>query len=458
MSKYLISILICFLSLAVFAQNAVHEFKLANGLKLLVKEDHRAPIAITQVWYKVGSSYEPVGITGISHALEHMMFRGSQNYSAAKFLETIAENGGQQNAMTDYDFTAYHELMAADKLPISFKLEADRMRYLLLNEADFVKEIQVVMEERRMRTDDDPQALTNERFLAAAHISNSYHHPVIGWMSDLQNMKIDDLKNWYKTWYAPNNAIVVVVGDVNPQHVYQLAQTYFGVLPSSALPVIKPQAELKNLGTKLINIAAPAKLPFLIMGYNTPVVKTAAEKWQPYALEVLADILGSGDSSRLQKNLVRGKQIAAQINVDYSPYSRLDNVLTINAIPANDHTIPELQTAIEKEIQHIQTTPVTTAELDRVKAQVIANKVFQEDDISFQAYEIGSLEVIGLPWQELDRGMEMIKNVTSAQVQTVAKEFLTPDNLTIAILKPLPITAKQMQQQSLPNTRGSYVH
>lgn len=457
MKKYFFFILI-FLCAFAHAANVVHEYKLPNGLKLLVKEDHRTPIAITQVWYKVGSSYEPPGITGISHALEHMMFRGSKNYSATQFLQTIAENGAQQNAMTDYDYTTYYELMGADKLPISFKLEADRMRNLLLNEQDFAKEIQVVMEERRMRTDDDPQALTNERFLAAAHIANSYHHPVIGWMTDLVNMNVNDLRRWYQTWYAPNNAIVVVVGDVKPDQVYELAKKYFGPLQPAQLPVVKPQSELKSLGTRIVNVAAPAKLPFLIMGYNTPSVKTATEKWQPYALEVLADILGGGDSSRLQKNLVRGKQLASNINVDYGAYSRLDDLLTINAVPAAGHSITDLRDAIEKEIYSLQNTPVSNAELERVKAQIVANKVYQEDDIAYQANEIGRLEVIGLPWQEIDRGMEMLKNVTAAQVQAVTKQYLTPENLTIGILKPLPMSEKQQQKQSLPNTRGTYVH
>ncbi|MGB6976911.1 MAG: pitrilysin family protein, partial [Gammaproteobacteria bacterium] len=268
----------------------VHEYQLKNGLKLLVKEDHRAPVAVSQVWYKVGSSYEPRGITGISHALEHMMFRGSEHYGPGEFSRIIADIGGEQNASTSYDYTNYYELLSADKLPIAFQLEADRMRHLLLREQDFKNEIQVVMEERRMRTDDNPQALTFERFMAAAHVANPYHHPTVGWMSDLQNMRVEDLRAWYQKWYAPNNAIVIVVGDVEPEKIHQLAEKYFGELKPVQLPPLKPSPEINTPGKRVITVAAPAKLPWLVMGYNTPVLKTNQHPSDIYALLVLAGI------------------------------------------------------------------------------------------------------------------------------------------------------------------------
>lgn len=421
----------------------VHEYQLKNGLKLIVKEDHRAPVAITEVWYKVGSSYETNGTTGISHALEHMMFRGSKKYSASEFLRTIAENGGQQNAFTSRDFTGYYELMSADKLPISFKLEADRMRNLLLQEKDFSKEIQVVMEERRMRTNDDPQALTYERFLAALHVSNPYHHPVIGWMDDLQHMTVHDLKNWYQTWYAPNNALVVVVGDVNPARVYQLAQQYFGPLPASPVPVLKPRKEIIPLGMRTVVVEAPAKLPWLAMGYNTPVLKTDPEKWEPYALTVLSGILTGGDSARLPTDLVRGKQIVTDINASYSPFSLTDSAFVIQATPAAGHSVEEVRQAILDEIKRLQDQPVTAEELKRIKAQIIAAKVYQEDSISYQAEEIGSLESVGLSWREADNMIKQVEAITPEQVQAVARKYLIPEHLTIGTLKPLPILGNQ---------------
>lgn len=439
--KNLLPLIACLWALTGSAAPA-QEFKLPNGLKLIVKEDHRASVVMSQVWYKVGSSYESDGITGISHALEHMMFRGSKNYGPNQFIQIIGENGGEQNAFTAYDFTAYHEMLSADKLAIAFKLEADRMRNLSLKAEDFAKEIQVVMEERRLRIEDDPQQLTVERFLAAANVSNPYHHPIIGWMDDLQHMTIDDLRQWYQNWYGPNNAVVVVVGDVKPEVVYQLAQEYFGKLPMIKLPTLKPQKEIKPLGKRTLIVKAPAKTPWLIMGYNTPVLNTAEQRWEPYALYVLTAILDGGESARLESNLVRGKQIVSEVDVGYNPYDRIDNVLILEATPADGHTVKEVREALQAEIKRLQTEPVTPAELARVKAQIIANKVYQKDSIEYQAYEIGSLESVGISWQEADQAIKAIEQITPEQVQAVAKKYLTDERLTVAVLQPLPITGK----------------
>lgn len=441
---------------ALAADGDVHEYQLKNGLKVIVKEDHRAPVAIAEVWYKVGSSYEIQGVTGISHALEHMMFRGSKNYSSEKMTQIIAENGIQQNAFTYFDYTGYYEMAGKNKLPIIFQLEADRMRDLSLRGQDFSKEIQIVMEERRMRTDDNPQQLTFERFLAAANTATPYHHPVIGWMSDLQNMTIDDLRQWYNKWYAPNNAILVVVGDVNPADIYQLAEKYFANFQPSDLPKLKPQPEIKSLGLRTVEVKVPAKLPYLAMGYNVPAARTATLKWEPYALSVLKGVLAGGDSSRLQQDLVRGKQLASEINVDYQPYFRLDNLLYIEAIPTPGHTTQQLKDAILDEITQLQNKPVTLAELERTKAQIIANHVYIMDSIANQANQIGMLESVGLSWHEADNFITQIKAITPEQVQAVTKKYLTPDNLTIAILKPLPME----KGQKVPTDLGgaSYVH
>lgn len=451
--KNLIRLILLFFivfSAELLADNSkVHEFQLKNGLKIIVKEDHRAPVVISEVWYKVGSSYEPEGITGISHALEHMMFRGSKNYSVDKMTQMVAENGLEQNAFTSFDYTAYYEMARKDKLPLLFQFEADRMRNLSLRAEDFAKEIQIVMEERRMRTDDNPQQQTMERFQAAANIATSYHHPVIGWMNNLQNMSVDDLRAWYNKWYAPNNATLVVVGDIKPQEVYQLAEKYFGGLNPSTLPTLKSQAEIKPLGTKTVTVELPAKLPMIAMGYNVPAVTTAQIKWEPYALSVLKGILNVGDSARLQKDIVRGKQLASNIDVDYQPYFRLDNLFYFNATPAPGHTVDEVKDAILDEIKQLQAQPVTAAELERVKAQVVANRVYLLDSIDNQANQLGALESVGLPWQEADNFITQVKTITPQQVQAVAQKYLTPNRLTIAILKPLPLHKGQQVPTSM---------
>ena len=247
-----------------YADYNVYEKTLKNGLKVIVKEDHRAPIMVSQVWYKVGSSYEHNGITGVSHVLEHMMFKGTKKYPPGEFSRIIAANGGQENAFTGRDYTAYFQTMEKRRLPISFEMEADRMRNVVLLEEEFKKEIQVVMEERRMRTEDNPHALTYEQFSAAAYVNSPYHWPIIGWMNDLENMNVDDLAKWYRTWYAPNNATVVVAGDVNPDEVFALAKEHFGDIEPSVIPKVKPRTEIKQKGIKRLTVKAPAQVPALL--------------------------------------------------------------------------------------------------------------------------------------------------------------------------------------------------
>ncbi|MGA1562528.1 MAG: M16 family metallopeptidase, partial [Gammaproteobacteria bacterium] len=226
----------------------VHEHQLENGMRVLVKEDNRAPVVVSQVWYRVGSSYEPAGLTGISHVLEHMMFKGTEKYGPNEFSKIIAQLGGRENAFTGRDYTAYFQRLEASRLEKALELEADRMRNLVLDEAEFLKEREVVAEERRMRTDDKPTSLTYERFLATAYVTSGYHHPVIGWMDDIQNWTIDDLRDWYQRFYAPNNALLVVVGDVKADDVFALAEKYFGPLQPSEINHPRDRAELPMLG------------------------------------------------------------------------------------------------------------------------------------------------------------------------------------------------------------------
>lgn len=429
-------------SAAFAADGAVHEYSFDNGLTLIVKEDHRAPVMVSQVWYKVGSSYEYDGITGLSHVLEHMMFKGTDTYPAGEFSRIISENGGRENAFTSRDYTAYFQTMEKSRLPVSFELEADRMRHLLLQKEEAEKEVRVVMEERRMRTDDNPQALTYEHFNATAFASSPYRIPIIGWMNDLENMDTTDLRDWYQKWYAPNNATIVVVGDVDPEEVHRLAKKYFSELkPSTILPP-KPRKEIKQRGTKRIIVEAPAELPFLIMGYKTPVLLTAEEDWEPYALDLLAGILDGGDSARLASQLVRGKQIAASAGAGYDMYDRIDGMFLIEGTPSDKVTMTQLQDALTEQIKQLQTTRVTTAELQRVKAQIKASEIYQRDSIFYQAMQIGMLETVGLDWQTLDKYSKRVNEVTAEQIQAVAKKYLVPQRLTIAELKPLPIDSE----------------
>ncbi|MFW2371560.1 MAG: M16 family metallopeptidase [Gammaproteobacteria bacterium] len=417
----------------------VYSYQLGNGMNILVQPDHRSPVVVSQVWYKVGGSYEYDGVTGVSHALEHMMFKGTNKYRAGEFSEIIAANGGSENAFTGKDYTAYHQRIASDRLELCLKLEADRMRNLVLDENEFKKEIEVIKEERRTRTDDNPTALTYERFNAVAFLNSSYHQPIIGWMDDLDAMTIDDLKSWYQTWYAPNNATLVVHGDVQPQQVYQLAKRYFGSIEPSEIAALKPRIEVQQQGERRVTVRAPAKVPYLLMGYKAPVLKTVEDDWEVYALEVLAGVLDGGGSSRLTQQLVRKQGVASQASAGYSLYDRQTTLFLLDAAPRAKSTVQQLEQALIKEIEKIKRQPPAVDELERVKAQVMAHSVYEQDSAFYQAMQLGILETVGLGWQAKQQYLDKIQSVTPEQVQAVARKYLTQDQLTVAILDPLPI-------------------
>ncbi|MFO7593473.1 MAG: pitrilysin family protein [Pseudomonadota bacterium] len=409
-------------------------------MQILVKENHRAPVVVSQIWYKVGASYEHIGITGVSHVLEHMMFKGTEKYPAGEFSRIIAENGGSENAFTGRDYTSYFQQLEKSRLPIAFELEADRMRNLLLPEEEFIKEAKVVMEERRLRTEDKPTALTHEKFMATAFQVNPYHNPVIGWMDDLENLTVADLEYWYRTWYSPNNATLVVAGDVEPDAVYALARKHFGDIEPSELPQQKPRREPEQYGERRITVEQPAELPVLLLGYKTPVLRTAEEPWKAYALEVLANVLDGGDSARLTREIVRGEELAAGAGAGYDLLARHDSLLTLQGTPAQGRSIEELEAALRMQVDRLRNELVSQEELDRIKAQITAAKVYELDSIFYQAMQLGMLETVGLDWREADRYVERLNAVTPEQVRQVAREFLQPERLTVATLKPLPIS------------------
>lgn len=417
-----------------------HEFVLANGLKLIVREDHRAPVVVSQVWYRVGSSYESFGSTGLSHVLEHMMFKDTKRLQTGEFSRIMASVGASENAFTSRDATGYYQVLAADRLPLSFELEAERMQNLILSEEEFQREVQVVMEERRQRVTDQPQGLAYERFRATAHQASPYGNPVIGWQQDLESMTLADLQDWYKKWYAPNNAIVVVVGDVTAEEVHALASQYFGPLEARELPTVKPLTEINEPGERKISLSMEnARLPTLLMGFNVPVVKTSESEWEPYALRMLSGVLDGGYSARIESQLVRGQEIASSAGVGYSAFGRGDGLFTISGIPNTEkgHNIQQLEGAFWQQIKTIQDVPPSQQELDRIKAQIISELVYEKDSISSQAQQIGALESVGLSWKLADKDLERLNAITPEQIQQVAQKYLTRERLTVATLTPL---------------------
>jgi len=421
----------------------VHEKVLDNGLKVLMKPDHRAPIVTSQVWYKVGSSYEHGGLTGISHVLEHMMFKGSEKLAPSEFSRIIAEHGGNENAFTGRDYTAYFQTLAKDRLEIAFELEAERMHNLTLPEEEFVKELEVVKEERRLRTEDDPESLTFEQFNATAYEASPYRIPIIGWASDLEHLQVGDLRDWYRRWYAPNNAILVVVGDLEPETVFLLAEKHFGPLkPEQVLPP-KARSEPAQRGEKRIRVKAPAKEPYLILGYKAPALGHGGEPWEPYALEMLASVLDGGGSARFSRELVRGRRVAATASTDYDLFTRLPGMFLIDGIPAQGHTVGELEEALRAQVERVRREPVTASELAPIRAQLIAHKVYEQDSVFYQAMQLGRLETVGLGWPLADRYIEQLRRVTPEQIQVVARKYLVADRLTVALLEPQPLDGKR---------------
>lgn len=432
----------------------VHELTLDNGLQVIVKEDHRAPIVTSQVWYRVGSSYEHDGVTGISHVLEHMMFKGTEKHGPNAFSRIVAANGGDENAFTGRDYTAYYQNLASDRLEVALELEADRMRNLRLPEAEFAKEVEVVKEERRLRTEDDPEALTSEQFSAVAYVASPYRIPVIGWASDLDALQASDLRRWYRQWYAPNNATLVVVGDVTPERVAELARRYFGPLQREEISVLKPREEPPQRGEKRLVVKAPAQEPYLVMGYKATAVGHTQEEWEPYALEMLVEVLDGDSASRLSKRLVRGTQVAASADSEYSAFTRMPGMLLLAGTPAKGRSPADLEAALRAEVARLRDQPVDGEELARVRAQVTAAKVYAKDSVFAQAMEIGLLETIGLDWRLAEDYLERLAAVTPEQVQAVARKYLTDDNLTVAILDPQPLDGKSERKAKKGDSHG----
>jgi zinc protease len=400
-------------------------------------------VVVSQIWYKVGSQDEPKGLTGISHVLEHMMFKGTAKLKPNEFSRIIAEHGGRENAFTSYDYTAYFQQLEKSRLPISFELEADRMQNLVLTGEEAGKEIKVVMEERRLRTEDQPEALAGEKFMTTAYEVHPYRNPVIGWMADLQSMTVKDLRDWYGRYYTPSNAILVVTGDVQPKEVFALARKHFGPVP--ARPPVQAGAvtEPPQKSERRARIALPAEVPYLLMGWHVPVHASAGHgdvaEWEPYALSVMGGVLDGGRAARFERELVRENKIASSIGLDYSAVSRSSAMLLIEGTPANGHSAEELEQAIRARIERIRNEPVSDEELKRVKAQVVASNVYSRDSVFYQAMQIGRLAAVGLDWRMLDGYVKNLNAVTAEQVQAVARKYLVDTNLTVTILDPQPM-------------------
>ena len=419
------------------------EYKLANGMRVIVKPDRRAPVVVVMVLYQVGSVDEVNGLTGVAHVLEHMMFKGTAATPAGEYSRAIAGAGGRDNAFTNNDFTGYFAVLQKSRLELALRLEADRMVNLTLSGEEFAKEIKVVMEERRLRTDDRPRSLVYEQLMATALTAHPYRHPIIGWMSDLESLRVEDTRDFYQRWYTPNNATLVVVGDVEPDEVLALAGKYFGTIPSRGLPERKPQDEPSQLGAKRVTVKAPAELPYVLMAFRVPALRDPERDRESYALEMLAAVLDGNESARLNRTLVREDQIASSADASYDGIARGPGFFYLSATPTPGKSVAEVEQGLRREMARIIDEGVTAEELDRIKAQAIAAHVFQRDSMFFQARQIASLEAAGISHRTEDLQLQKLREVTPEQVREVARKYFRDDFLTIATLDPQPLEGKR---------------
>lgn len=421
------------------AAAGVTERVLPNGLKLLIKEDHRAPTAVHMAWYRAGSIDETNGRTGVAHLLEHMMFKGTKTVPAGEFSRRVAQAGGRENAFTSRDYTGYYQQVPKMRLAEMMTLEADRMTNLIVSKEEFEREIKVVMEERRLRTDDRAQSLVYEQLMASAFVASPVRTPVVGWMNDLEQMTWEDARDWYQSWYTPNNAVVIIVGDVDPAEVIRVAERTYGRIPARPLPVRKAQEEPPQRGVRRVSVKAPAENPYVLIGLRVPKLADIERDREVYALEVLSAVLSADENGRFVREIVRGSRIANQAGAGYDMTSRGPTLFLLSGVPADGKTTADVEQAMLAQIARIAREGVDEKELRRVKTQYVAGQVYSRDSMMAQAQEMAGMEMSGFSYADIDRLLEQIGSVTSDEIRAVAGKYFGEDAMTVVTLLPQPM-------------------
>jgi len=422
----------------------VQRFTLDNGLTVIVKPDRRAPTAVHMLWLRVGAMDEVDGTSGVAHVLEHMLFKGTERLAPGEFSRRVAALGGRENAFTSLDYTGYYQQVPADKLADVMALEADRFAHNRYSDEEFAKELEVVKEERRLRTEDNPRALLFEQQRAATFVASPYRRPVVGWMGDLQAMTADDARAFYRRWYVPGNAAVVVVGDVEPQAVLALARRHYGGIAARPLPERKPRPEPAQPGLRRIEVKAPAEQAYVALAFRAPrlasVDAASDEDRDALALVVLSAVLSGYDGARLERALTQGPQrVADSADSSASVMGRGPGQFLLTAVPAQGKTPRQVEDALRAELARIAREGVNSAELERVKTQWIAAKVYERDSLFRQAMLLAQHWVQGWPLDAEERLLAQLRAVTPQQVQAVAQRWFGDDQLTVATLLPQPL-------------------
>ena len=439
---------------SLFAQSPTHMHTLNNGLKVLIKEDHRAPLVAVQVWYAVGSVDEAEDKLGISHVLEHMMFKGTVRVPDNELKLLNASYGGHLNAITTPNYTYYYQTLPKDYLNLALELEADRMSGLHLKQRDFTTEIQVVMEERRQRIDDNPQSLAFEVFRYAAYPQSRYQNPVIGSMDTLNNIKLKDLQHWYNQWYAPNNATVVVVGNMNPTQTLTQIQRYFGDIQPVSLPPRKAITHPTDIGYRHVDIDSQTQVANLYMAWNVPSLVTAQDIKDPYRLSLLRHILNGQISSRLNRILIKEQKKLAAVNVSYDMLQRGDTLFIITAVPNPNVSLKQAQMAIQHVLNDLAQQPLSVDELERIRISVLAELIYHQDTLNAQAQLLGNAAINQFNPNFISSLPQHYKDINNDDIQKIITQYFKSTNLTTLYMQSEQQRAFAQSEDQIPQIKN----
>lgn len=430
----------------------ITRFTLANGMEVIVQPERRAPTAVHMLWVRVGSMDEVDGTSGVAHVLEHMMFKGTPTLAAGEFSRRVAALGGRENAFTARDYTGYYQQIPSNSLREVMQLEADRFANNRWPDAEFTREIEVVKEERRLRTEDNPRARLYETLNAVTYIASPYRRPIVGWMDDLDAMTADDVRAFHRRWYVPANAAVVIAGDVDVQQVRQWAEQTYGAIPAAAVPQRKPRREPPQAGMRRVALKAPAEQAYTALAFKVPALDAAAlrggevgdEARDALALTVLSAVLDGYRGARLERALTQGAdRVADRAGASYGLWGRGPQLFSLDGVPAQGKTAAQVEAALREQVQRIAREGVAQDELARVKTQWVASEVYKLDSLFSQARALGSYWALELPLNASERLVALLRGVTAEQVQSVAARYFGDDQLTVAVLHPQPLDASR---------------
>ena len=444
-------------SSAISAETRAQQFTLSNGMALIVKPDRRAPTVAHMLWVRVGAMDEVDGTSGVAHALEHMMFKGTPDMKPGEFSRRVAALGGRENAFTSRDATAYHQQVPASRLEAMMELEADRFARNQWADDEFVREIEVIKEERRQRTEESPRARMFEALSAMVFQASPYRRPVVGWMSDLEAMTPQDVRDFYQRWYTPSNAALVIAGDVDALQVHAMAERIYGRIPARAVPPRKPREEPPQAGPRRLDYRAAADQAMVALSFKVPRWSGGedAASQDALALTVLSAVLDGYSGARLERSLVQGtgsggQRIADSASASYGLMGRGPQLFMLIAVPAQGVSTDTAATALRTEVTRIAREGISEAELQRVKTQWMAGEIYKLDSVFNQAQELGSYWVQGMDVDTGERLMSRLRQVSAAQVQAVAKRYFSDEQLSTAVLVPDPSRREAAEQRTTP--------